>query len=207
MHSYGIPGGSLDGDADFGTRRKVATGRDGELRCAKLLARTFRSDPNVWAFHDLNVPGTRANIDHALVRGRQVVLIDAKRWKAGIYWTAGGTTRRGTEPVSHADGRGLATGLDVIRRALRDAAVFQPDLDGIDPIPVTLIFPTSSRLTSTVAYRPADGGRAHQGTPRAMRRLKTLLDGDPAPCRPLLDIFATLVRRPDRYEPTATAAR
>lgn len=38
--------------------------------------------------HDLRIPlpGFKANIDHAVVSGKSVPLIDFKMWKPGFYW-------------------------------------------------------------------------------------------------------------------------
>jgi len=52
--------------------------------------------------HDLRIPipGFKANIDHAIVSGRSVLLIDSKMWRPGFYWSVLGY-RRGWEKAPH----------------------------------------------------------------------------------------------------------
>ena len=50
------------------------------------------------ALHDLNVPGSKANVDHLVIGPTGVHMIDAKHWSARL--TAGaGTLWRGTTPI------------------------------------------------------------------------------------------------------------
>jgi len=44
-----------------------------------------------------------ANVDHMVVTGRTVYLLDSKMWKTGRYWTVFGKTRRGMERIDWAD--------------------------------------------------------------------------------------------------------
>ncbi|MCC3299332.1 nuclease-related domain-containing protein [Arthrobacter caoxuetaonis] len=53
--------------------------------------------------HDLRVPipGFKANMDHIIVSGKRVMILDSKMWKPGFYWSLGGVNRRGFEKVPH----------------------------------------------------------------------------------------------------------
>ncbi|MDN5688792.1 MAG: hypothetical protein L0G94_19245, partial [Brachybacterium sp.] len=44
-----------------------------------------------------------ANIDHIVTGGTVALIIDAKRWKPGLYWTLDGTSFRWLSKVEHAD--------------------------------------------------------------------------------------------------------
>lgn len=105
MPVHGTPGGAL-GNASWAVTADAARiGGDGEKRTADLL------NPLCWApdaatvLHDVDIPGSFANIDHILISGNRVWLVDSKVWKPGTYWTLLGTTRRGFEKVPHADKR------------------------------------------------------------------------------------------------------
>lgn len=103
----GSAGVSLDdfhqwGDGDGSAARR---GQKGEVRTAAILDPLALKDGGPTVLHDLRIPlkGISANIDHAVVAGRNVLLLDTKVWRPGFYWTAGGTSRRGLTPVPHAD--------------------------------------------------------------------------------------------------------
>lgn len=97
---YGTAGGSVE---DLGTDA-ARTGRAGEESTGRVLDRiALESQRDVW--HDLDVParGIAANIDHIVTGGTVALIVDAKRWKPGLYWTLGGTSFRWLSKVEHAD--------------------------------------------------------------------------------------------------------
>lgn len=67
-------------------------GARGEIEVAKILEQGARD--GVVVLHDLNIPGSPANIDHVVISGRDVWLVDTKVWKGGHYVTIAGRTRR-----------------------------------------------------------------------------------------------------------------
>ncbi|MEK6311944.1 MAG: nuclease-related domain-containing protein [Curtobacterium sp.] len=86
--------------ASFGAADTNRVGAGGELRTAELLNEIADLPDGPTVMHDLQVPGSRANIDHVVVSGSRVHLIDTKVWRPGFYCTiAGGTWRTGGRGV------------------------------------------------------------------------------------------------------------
>lgn len=128
--SYGVAGGGLI-DAAWAANAEVARiGRKAEIRTAQLLE--DRRPDRTAVLHDVAIPaaGYTANIDHVIVSGRTVVLIDTKAWKPGRYWTSLGAHRRGWHRFEHAGSGTPAMARDRIARYLADrglrAAVAAP---------------------------------------------------------------------------------
>ncbi|MEH0110570.1 nuclease-related domain-containing protein [Tersicoccus sp. MR15.9] len=98
---YGSAATGLSGDTSWAANATVARiGADGERRTETVLN---QHADRIAVLHDLRVPirGGRANIDHVLVAGNRVYLLDSKVWKPGFYWTLAGVNRRGTTRVDH----------------------------------------------------------------------------------------------------------
>ncbi|MBG0738813.1 NERD domain-containing protein [Paeniglutamicibacter antarcticus] len=100
--SNGIYGRAATGlqDTSWAVNENVAKiGAKGEQKTEALL-NGFAMKAAV--LHDLRIPipGFKANIDHAIVSGRSVLLIDSKMWKPGFYWSMLGY-RRGWEKTPH----------------------------------------------------------------------------------------------------------
>jgi hypothetical protein len=160
MHTYGTPGGSVGGGDDPGRwagAGAVEHGRAGEVEVAKLLAATFARDPDAHVFHDLRIPGCQANVDHAVVTGSRVLLLDAKRWKPGFYWTLGGKTRRGTERIEWADSQTMPMAQRIIGEAVARAAKAEPALERVTVSSGLLVVPSGKGKLRMWAYRAADG--------------------------------------------------
>jgi hypothetical protein len=62
-------------------------GAEGERRTARLLAPLERRGYQV--FHDLAVPGSAANVDHVVVGPTGVFVIDSKRYRGHLHYSAG----------------------------------------------------------------------------------------------------------------------
>lgn len=100
----GTAGYGLSGDTSWAANDAVArVGLSGEIRTAEILNKLARERGGPTVMHDLTFPGTRANIDHLVISGDRVLIIDSKVWKPGVYWTLGGQSRRGTERVRHLE--------------------------------------------------------------------------------------------------------
>ncbi len=117
---YGTPGGSLGQDAAWAQRGAARIGASGERLTATVLDRLTARPGGVTVMHDLDIPlpGFSANIDHAVIAGRSITLIDSKVWQPGIYRTRDGVTRRGREAAVFADKKTLRAAGDGFRRHL-----------------------------------------------------------------------------------------
>ena len=79
MSIYGRGGASASQGGAWAKNDKVAKiGAAGERKVAKALEPYFSSPTSAALFHDLAVPGRNANIDHLIVSGRKVLLLDKK---------------------------------------------------------------------------------------------------------------------------------
>jgi hypothetical protein len=125
---YGRAGGGLAAQgrqATWAANEDVARiGGDGEKRTAALLDR-YATEGGVAVLHDVLIPTRRitANIDHVVVAGSTVYLVDTKVWKPGRYWTLFGRTRRGWARFPHADKKTMAFADEDIERFLRSRGI------------------------------------------------------------------------------------
>lgn len=106
----GAVGGGLEKAAWLGAHQQGAArvGLGGEQRTAAVLNKF--AGHGVTVMHDLMCPSDRyrANIDHLIVSGTSVWIIDSKVWKPGRYWTVGRRTYRGWRrfvSVDHKSGK------------------------------------------------------------------------------------------------------
>lgn len=83
----------------------AAAGARGEVRTALVLDALALLPGGVTVLHDVLVPGGPANVDHVVVQGSRVLLLDSKSWLPGFYWTWGGRTRRGWSEFKVRDAR------------------------------------------------------------------------------------------------------
>ncbi|GAA4925034.1 nuclease-related domain-containing protein [Nesterenkonia rhizosphaerae] len=98
---YGRPGGSLG--TKYGSTGEHGAG--GERRTAAVLAK-YSHDAAI--IHDIIVPGLSANLDHLIVAGDSILVLDSKVWRDGFYHCLlGSTLRRGLTPVDHDRREGL----------------------------------------------------------------------------------------------------
>ncbi len=120
----GSPGGSLrDLGGKFGAGQ-VTAGADGEIRTARALANICQpGGPTV--LHDLVLPmnGITANIDHIVISGKDVYILDSKMWTPGLYWTIAGRTRRGWTRVEHTDRQTMRMATTAINKLLSNTGV------------------------------------------------------------------------------------
>ena len=92
---HGTPGGSLSGGKSFtGNAEADRIGATGEQRVAAHLARLAGKFP-IAVLHDLDIPGSPANIDHVVVYEDRVLILDSKVWKPARYRSRSGRAYRG----------------------------------------------------------------------------------------------------------------
>jgi hypothetical protein len=78
--------------------RNWRRGARGERRTARQLDRLARHG---WvAFHDLAVPGSRANVDHLIIGPAGVFLVDSKNWRGRLVFAPDGTLWHGSYPLT-----------------------------------------------------------------------------------------------------------
>ncbi len=114
---YGRPASGLsEGQNGWAANNAVARqGAKGEVRTAELLNAFSR---RAAILHDVRVsiPGFTANIDHLVVSGRRVLIIDSKMWKPGFYSSVLGP-RRGWTKTPHV-GKSLKYAQDALNKYL-----------------------------------------------------------------------------------------
>lgn len=98
---FGTPSSSLTwgiGDEKIGD--EVKAGIEGEKMTAGVLEDWIKSYPNVLLFNSVRWPGVEGDSDHMLLVGRQIVIIDSKRWKSKRKYSVmpNGSIKRGTVP-------------------------------------------------------------------------------------------------------------
>jgi len=186
MPVYGSPEGATDAlVAQFGDR--AGAGAAGERHTSELLDGAYAGSAHTWVFHNVRMPGwKKANLDHVVVRGSIVVVLDSKFWKPGTYWRPPGGPRRGLKPFRPAEHIYLA------EMAGRFAARLGAPAATVRPLVV--VWP--SRPGQLTLWRWPYGLRVDGGVPVVLgsdllRRLVPALG--PATARPRLELVDALV--------------
>jgi hypothetical protein len=94
---HGVPGAGLVDTLNRFGENNVSLGLLGEQITATLLTELLEI-PAVHIVHGLKFPGSKgADIDHAVVAGNRIALIDSKLWSSGSYLldTSGGSSTTG----------------------------------------------------------------------------------------------------------------
>src|SRR5699024_9131608 len=111
-------------------------------------------------------PGFTANIDHALVYGTRVLLIDSKWWRPGFYWTLTGRTFRGAERFAAADKQTMVMATQRLTTFLSGRSATHAELD----TPVVLIWPSRTSPTLRTWALKIPGAHPVDAT-KGLRRL------------------------------------
>lgn len=166
----GTAGAGLVG-ATWAANAEVARiGRRGEQRSAEHLNKLAAAIGGPTILHDLTIPipGVEANIDHVIVSGRQVLLLDTKMWKPGFYWTVAGHTRRGLARFTHADSKTMQMAREAIERHLARSS----QVKAVVPTPRVLVWPSSSSGQSPSLLLVRTPGAIVQGAERFFTRAR-----------------------------------
>lgn len=134
--------------ADWAASRFVAKlGRQGEVDTAITLNSAARTPGGPTVLHHVQPDGFTADVDHILLSGRVVHLLDSKVWKPAWYWTVGDKHRRSFSLLSHEAAEHMPSP-DQIQQArqrvggvLEDAGVTGFDLIG----PILVVWPSSEQ--------------------------------------------------------------
>lgn len=154
----GTPSGSLnskDLQTKFGDRAGI--GAKAEQQTADNILNPLCSSGGPTVLHDLRLRSANksknnyeANIDHILISGNTVVIIDTKTWKPGFYWTLRGTTRRGFTKAPHLDKETMAWAYSHIGALLRQRGISHKLTK-----PILIIWPSSTSKSMRLGfYRP-----------------------------------------------------
>ena len=136
---FGTAGGSLSTSTSWAKAgaRGVRRGRDGEIMTAAILDPLAYSDRGPTVLHDVSVPGYNAQVDHIVVSGNKVLLIDTKVWDTGTYLGWGSKTWRnvgkGWSSFPHANVKALDMGLNHLGPKLPGHARFLTPLVIVHP--------------------------------------------------------------------------
>lgn len=203
----GVAGAGLE-NASWAANADVArVGQAGERRTAAVLAaltsgRYAETGPSV--LHDLRIPialrdGGAPNIDHVVVSGRDVWLLDSKVWKPGRYWTLRGHTRRGFERIAWADKQTMVMARQAIAGRLYASGV----LARVHR-PILVVWSSSSAGAPRLAWYRPKGARAVSGEGGLERMMRSWRK----PAHPgIVSVLSALVvstetpRRPGLVEP------
>lgn len=110
---HGVPGRGLS-VGRFGDKAEI--GAEGERRTARLItASVLPAIPSARLINGLRWPGSEhADLDHAVIAGNRIALIDSKMWADGVYWWDNKQLfRNGRELKAF----GLGAGVEAIRAA------------------------------------------------------------------------------------------
>lgn len=159
---YGTPGRSLeDGESSLDRSRRIA-GRAGELATAAVLNELQAARPGMAVLHSLRPPKGGMDIDHVVVAGARVWVLDSKCWEPGFHWGRGGRHRVGLREKAH------------YRTSAPRAARFLQSYLGRRTVveePVLVVWPSSKRKPLWLwAWKPDKVSRV------SGRRLRRLLE-------------------------------
>lgn len=185
----GVPGHGLQ-DAGWAKNQQVAAkGAVGEKLTAQVLDR-LATDGDATVMHDLRIPSSRytANIDHVVVSGNRVLIVDSKLWKPGFVWTLGSKTRRGWDRFEPAEKRTMTLAHDSLQGYLVSAGQVR------FPRPLVAVWPSrDQKMSMWAAHMPGArlvlgtqlhrhlGGMNKPASPRVVANLSRLLSVPPAP--------------------------
>ncbi len=149
---YGNAGGSLGNAGSWGGNVSASrAGARGEQLTAAVLNQLAKSVDGLAVLHDLRIPipGVKANIDHAIVSGDRVLLLDSKLWRPGFYWTIAGRTRRGLQRFEPADKKTLPMAYQGIGKLLQNTGARLPR-------PLLVVWPSQPDKPQNLVFcRPA----------------------------------------------------
>lgn len=193
--SYGQPGGSLEAGQDLSwaaNSRVAEAGRLGEIEVGNALIDIVADTDGAVALHDaaIPIPGFSANIDHLVVAGTDILLIDAKRWSPALYFSLGSRAYRGMfHRCTFAEKKTMST---ASRAIASFAAEFEPTL--ITPLVVITSRSSRQRVNTTLLRMPGAAvvtlgqmrrrvrtftRRRGPADPALVAKLRTLLSHDP----------------------------
>lgn len=200
--SYGTPGGSLgeNEDTSWAANKAVAeVGRIGEQIVGNMLTDIVVASNGAVVLHDLSMPAhwSKANIDHIVVTGSTIIIIDAKRWKPSAYYTLGSSTYRGLfSHFKHAQKNGMGHAADSLQTMLS-----KRQLHATLSTPLVAVVPTGPGFMSTHFLRiPRAEVVSKKALAARVRRL--IRDHGPAD-QGIVEALSTLLKDSSAYSSSA----
>jgi hypothetical protein len=189
----GTPGGSLLGASFAANKGVAAAGARGERQSAVILDELATRIGGPSVLHDLSIPlpGVSANVDHVVVSGRKITIIDTKVWAGNLYWTIAGKTYRGLSRFKVAGKSGDSYPAE--KRTLpmaRDAYAKYLGIPVTDIRIGLIIWPTGPKALSTFLFRSPGAATAVNGNKLTAARAGRLFGSRPAD----VNIFVALTR-------------
>ena len=198
---FGHPGGSLVGASWAANAAVARVGRRAEIRTAEVLDRLASRPGGPTVLHDLSIPipGISANIDHVVVSGRRLLVVDSKGWRPARYWSLGGMAFRGLHRFGHATSTTPRMAVDGLTRYLKRRKVAARLVT-----PLIAVWPSSDRVRLSVALLGMDGCRVVHGERlgRTVRRAVGLRPADPE----IVDALRRLLNSPGGRQRSAVLA-
>lgn len=165
---FGSAAKSLLADASWAASPEVAAlGAAGERLTGRVLDEWAAGHEGA-VFHDLSIPGSSANVDHAVLGRSGLLLIDSKMWSPGLFWTVRGRTRRGLVRVPFADKQTLPMASDRLSALLRKRGSLV-SVSGC----LLVVHPSNSRVPlRLMLFSPAGARAVHGGHLRSVLRAR-----------------------------------
>ena len=199
---FGTAGGSLVGATWAANATVARVGRQAELRTARVLDGLASRPGGPTVLHDLAIPipNISANIDHVVVSGRRVLIVDSKGWRPARYWSLGGVAFRGWRQFGHANGSTPRMAVDGVNRYLKGRGVRARLVT-----PVVAVWPSSTNGRLSVALLGMEGCRVIKGhrLARAVRRSVGSRPADPD----IVDALRRLLNAPSGRSPRRVTAQ
>lgn len=175
----GCPGGSLTNSGGWlADQSKVAAGLRGERATAQVLDQLAALPNGPTVLHDLRIPipGVSANIDHVVISGRSITVIDSKLWAPGFYWTLRGRTFRGLSRFTPAEKKTVPMAVSGLTRYLAKKRVSARFLH-----PLLVVWPsTASHLSLFLMASPGAHPIAGNTFARTAARTVGIESADPS---------------------------
>jgi hypothetical protein len=205
QREFGTPGASLSGDSFYDKRKRADVGASGERRTADLLRalQQRRHPANQFAvIHDVMLPSDRytANIDHIVIAGKTVMIIDSKVWSSGLYVTFKGKTyvlhskktrtqyNKMIARFEAGDHKTLPMTLNILNEWTRQHGMNQV----IFTNPLMIVWPPEGKSNPSVRfYTPPGVTTAMTPEVARVRLARSILDQ--APNQQLLNLFLSLL--------------
>ena len=193
--SIGKAAGSLGKAKSWlGSTETAKVGAVGEKKTAAILDALATQPNGPSVIHDLRIPipGISANIDHLVVSGRTVTLIDSKVWKPAFYWTIAGRTFRGRERFAPADKKTMPMAYDAIVKHLAKHGI-----NATVKTPLLVVWPSNDRNPLVLWCLRSPGARSVTGAALALRA-RSLVGHRPADAALLVALAELTIGGPKR---------